>query len=203
MELPADPEGSFKLWRELLEQNHMSPDMDTRKIGLQFSASGQHKTWPENRFSELGARLLSCSEKNIVCLMGGPGDKRAALRIKESMGKKSGHPGRILELAGKIKLSRFPELVKGLDLLITNDTGPLHAAIAVHTPTISLFVASNHGETGPVQDLAIHRIITKEKPCLPCLEKYCKDPSCMDLITVDEVFEAAVRALDSKYQQNP
>ncbi len=196
MELPYDPEVSRQIWDRLFFQNGLVPDgRPVKRIGLQFSASGLHKTWPEGHFSELGARLLASSEANVVCLVGGPADRKAARRLKEAISTKSGTEGRVLDLAGKIGLSRFPELIRGLDLLITNDTGPLHVAIAVGTPTISLFVPGEPGETGPVQDLAIHRVITREKPCSPCVDKYCKNPHCMGLIPVEEVYEEASRSL--------
>jgi ADP-heptose:LPS heptosyltransferase len=68
-------------------------------------------------------------------------------------------------------------------------------AIALKIPTISLFVPSSVRHTGPYQDLEIHRVIKKPRPCNPCIEKYCTNPNCMSLISVKEVFEATKNSL--------
>ncbi len=47
-------------------------------------------------------------------------------------------------------------------VLVTGDTGPLHLAIALQVPTVSLFVTANPNWTGPYQDLDIHTIIHKD-----------------------------------------
>ena len=204
MELPAEPEISEGLWQELLAATGLSSEETTEKtiketirIGFQFSASGRYKMWPHENFVALGTRLLQASESYVICLLGAPEDRNAGEAIARAMGKMSGSEKRILNLTGRIKLSRFPEMIKGIQLLVSNDTGPLHVAIAVGTPTVSLFVPSNANATGPVQDLDIHRLIVREKPCVPCIEKYCGNPSCMGLITVDEVLRAALNILNA------
>ena len=196
MDLPAEPGISKGLWKELLAGTGLSAE-DAVRIGFQFSASGHYKMWPPENFVELGTRLLQASKNHVICLMGAPEDRKAGEAISGAMTRMSGYGKRILNLTGGIELSRFPEMIKGIRLLVSNDTGPLHVAIAVGTPTISLFVPSNAIATGPVQDLDIHRVMIKEKPCVPCIEKYCRNPSCMDLITVDEVLTAALEMLNA------
>lgn len=196
MDLPYEAEISEGLWQELLADTDLTAEGAIR-IGFQFSASGHYKMWPPENFVELGARLLQTSGKHVICLLGAPEDRNHAKAITGAIMKVSGSDNRILNLAGRIELSRFPEMIKGLSLLISNDTGPLHAAIAVGTSTISLFVPSNSNATGPVQDLDRHRVIIRKKPCTPCTEKYCRDPFCMGLITVDEVFKATLELLNS------
>jgi len=194
MDLPINHQLSQMLWLDLLSKAEIS-DENTKKIGLQFSASGKYKIWPEENFVQLATRLLETSSNNIICLIGSPKERREAQKIKKTMIQNGGEAKRILNLAGAVGLKHFGEMIHGLDLLVTNDTGPLHVAIAVGTPTVSLFVPSNHRATGPVQDLGLHKVITKPRPCRPCTEKYCSTPHCMGLISVDEVFEAVLRGL--------
>ncbi len=194
MDLPADPEASRRLWARILKGRGLTLE-ESVITGLQFAASGTYKEWPSENFALLAHHLLKASDNHIICLVGGPSDKKRAEEIRAAIRDINGSCRRVLNLAGDTELSRFAELILGMDLLVSNDTGPLHVAIAVGTPTISLFVPSNASATGPVQDLHLHRVITRPKPCRPCVEKYCKRPDCMGLITVDEVVEAATDRL--------
>ncbi len=163
-------------------------------VGFQFSASGKYKEWPVENFIDLGARLLDLKDSCNIVLIGGPGDAARAEKIKDDIEKKGGK-GRVFNLSGKVVLKDLPAAIKALDVLVTNDTGPLHVAIAVGTKTVSLFVPTNVEGTGPVQDLHLHKVISKPKPCNPCVEKYCKRPDCMGLIKTSEVERAVTEAL--------
>ena len=165
-------------------------------VGFQFSASGQYKEWPMENFIGLGARLLELSDSHNIVLMGGSGDAARAEEIKNAIYKKGGK-GRVFNLSGKVALKDLPTAIKALDVLVTNDTGPLHVAIAVGTKTVSLFVPTNVEGTGPAQDLHLHKVVSKPKPCNPCVEKYCKRPDCMGLIKTSEVERAVIEALKS------
>ena len=165
-------------------------------VGFQFSASGQYKEWPVENFIDLGARLLGSKDSCKIVLIGGPGDSARGERIKDAIERKGGK-GRVFNLSGKVALKDLPAAIKALDVLVTNDTGPLHVAIAVGTKTVSLFVPTNVDGTGPAQDLHLHKVISKPKPCNPCVEKYCKRPDCMGLITTSEVERAVTEALKS------
>lgn len=196
MDLPVDHRRSKSLWEEIHSTAGCQLERP-RRIGFQFSASGNYKMWPLANFEQLGQRLLEKDKDTVICLIGGAGDKKAARKLAEKIVYNTGSfKGRVLNLAGSIRISDLPEIVLGLDLLVTNDTGPLHVAIAVGTPTVSLFVPSNFQATGPVQDLDIHKVISKPKPCKPCVEKYCSNPDCMALIKVDEVMEASLKILN-------
>ncbi len=194
MDLYADPGEGRRLWQAILNKAGL-PVTGTRIIGMQFAASGSYKEWPPESFASLAHGLLQASKKHVICLTGSPGDRMKGEKIRRMVRDMAGSSRRVLNLAGKIKLSQFSSFIQGMDLLVSNDTGPLHVAIAVETPTVSLFVPSNARATGPVQDLAFHRVITKPKPCTPCVEKYCKSPDCMRLITVEEVMKTVMDSL--------
>ncbi len=193
MEFPIDEKEVLLFWSKIKEKFNKK-DIDRKKlIGFQFSASGRYKEWPKENFVELGKRLIS-QGKEIV-LIGGPKDIKRAKEIKKSIFNNTTVDS-VLDLTGKVPLSDLPVLIKGLDLLVTNDTGPFHVAIAVGTPTVSLFVSTEITGTGPIQDLDIHRAIFKPKPCAPCKGKYCDTPNCMSLIKVDEVYRTSMETLN-------
>lgn len=79
-----------------------------------------------------------------------------------------------------------------MDVLVTGDTGPLHLAITLQRPTVSLFATADPKWTGPYQDLHLHTIINKKPSPNERLQ------ASMDLITVDEVFNAVNKTLKSE-----
>jgi len=197
MILPVAIEEAETFWDDLLndlKRNYAK----NKKIGFQISASRPYKAWPKGHFTELGKRLLADSEDVNIILFGGPGDKKIGKKIAEGITTDSGQKPRIINFAGRLPLKKLPAALKGLDLFITNDTGPFHIAVALKTPTISLFVPSTLRHTGPYQDLEIHKVIRKPKPCSPCIQKYCNDPNCMSIISVEEVFQAAKTSLSQR-----
>ncbi|MEA3385051.1 MAG: glycosyltransferase family 9 protein [Thermodesulfobacteriota bacterium] len=197
MVLPIMVEEAEAFWDDLLNgmgRNHAK----NKRVGFQISASRPYKAWPQRHFSELGKRLLADSEDINIILFGGPGDEKTGKEIAEGITTDSGQKLRIINLAGRLPLKKLPAALRGLDLFITNDTGPFHVAVALKTPTISLFVPSTVRHTGPYQDLEIHKVIRKPKPCSPCIQKYCNDPNCMSIISVEEVYQAAKNSLSQR-----
>jgi ADP-heptose:LPS heptosyltransferase len=184
MVLPVERNAVEEYWKRL-SGNHGVQRKGEPLIGFQVSAARPYRAWPEERFAELGRRILSEYRDTRIFLFGGPEDAGLGRKIAEEIS--SG--GSVVNLAGKIRLVELPLAMKGLDLLVTNDTGPFHAAVAVGTPTISLFVPSTVRHTGPYQDTDRHTVIRKERPCSPCTEKYCSEPFCMGTIGVGEVYE--------------
>ena len=106
-----------------------------------------------------------------------------------------------INTCGKVNLRQLAALIKKCSLLITNDSAPLHIAIAVNTPTISIF--------GPTKARALveknerHIAIQSSYPCSPCYwnSKFpgCDNPKCMEAIGCDEVLNAVEQQLNKLY----
>ncbi len=197
MELPVEKEEVLRFRSHLLKSIYgaSKPKEDVILVAFQFAASGHYKEWPVDHFVNLAYRVILRQQNVNIVLIGGPSDRRKAEKIKDKIISKIPGQKGVINLAGKVSLRNLPCLLKAVDLLVTNDTGPLHVAIAVGTKTVSLFVPSNVEGTGPVQDLHLHRVITRPKPCTPCVEKYCKKPSCMGLITIEDVEREVLSSL--------
>jgi ADP-heptose:LPS heptosyltransferase len=110
--------------------------------------------------------------------------------------------GVALDVAGRTDLPLLAAGLADCDLVITIDSGPMHLAAAVGTPTISLWGAGNPTVTGPGG--AGHELLRHaELPCVPCGKNVCPrkgrghvledaERECLRLIDVATV-EAAVR----------
>ncbi len=182
IKLKTNPEDVQK-WTEILSE-HCSIRGATF-VGFQTTAARKYRAWPREKFIDLGRRLLRSYREMVIVLLGSSSERGYCEGIYAGI---SGGR-RVINLAGEYKISELPAILKAFDLLVSNDTGPLHVAIAVGTPTVSLFVPSRVEHTGPFQDFHKHKVIRKPPPCDSCQIKYCEDPWCMGLISVDEVFE--------------
>ncbi len=95
----------------------------------------------------------------------------------------------IIDMRGKTNLKQLAALLKEVDLLVTNDSGPMHIAAALGTPVLAIFGPTDPKRTGPYGE--IHRVIRGSAECSPCFKKRCIMPShlCMDTISVEMVLE--------------
>ncbi|GAB5046709.1 glycosyltransferase family 9 protein [Thermodesulfovibrio sp. TK110] len=159
-------------------------DLNKKLVGFQVGAANKFKIWPAEKFIELGKRLIEYDENIFIIVLGSKNEKTLCDYVQNKI--KHG----VISLAGILSLKELRALIEKLQLLVTNDTGAMHIAVALKKKTLSLFCPTNFWGVGPVQDNHLHKIIVKDKPCNFCLTKKCKTPFCMDLIEVDEVFEA-------------
>jgi len=151
-------------------------------IGMNPGATyGLAKCWSPRRFGELGKRL--CEKWKATLLLFGKEEEGAiAKEILQNL-----EAGGI-DLTGKTRLLQLAALLERCRLLVTNDTGTMHIAAAVGTSVVALFGSTDPSVTGPWGDG--HVVVRKDVPCSPCLKRVCPtDHQCMELITVDEVFE--------------
>jgi heptosyltransferase-2 len=142
---------------------------------------GSAKCWPFDRFVQLAERLKKEWQAEVIFL--GTDDDTLAGWFKESI---HGH-----HLLGKTTLGEALALIQRCQVMICNDSGLMHAASALNIPLVALFGSTDLHRTGPWG--GISRVIKKDFVCSPCLKKVCpKTPTCMEAITVDEVWETLV-----------
>jgi ADP-heptose:LPS heptosyltransferase len=128
-------------------------------IGLQIGAADEYKMWDIQNFIKLSTKLHTLNNVIIVILGASKLEKSLANKLMSNIHIKN----RAINLCGNIKIQELPNIIDSLDLLITNDTGTLHLAIAMRTPTISLFGPTNEKIFGPNQDLELHTVIKKHE----------------------------------------
>lgn len=147
------------------------------------AAFGSAKCWPPSRFKELSARLLRSHPHLKILFFGDKNGEPLVSDICQSL-----DPKRRINLAGKTSLRELMAYIEACDLLLTNDSGPMHMASALKVPLIALFGSTSDVATGPyLGGLVIH----KHVPCSPCYRRECPiDFRCMRQIEVDEVQRA-------------
>lgn len=144
------------------------------------AAYGPAKCWPAERFKELAKLLLQRKDVWLVFF----GDSSAGELIKEICREL---PERAMNLAGVTSLRELACLIKSLDLLVTNDSGPMHIAAAFDVPMVAFFGSTDEQKTGPYGQS--EAVLNKKVSCSPCFKRVCPiDFRCMKEIGVDEVF---------------
>ena len=177
-------------WRDALRED------GRRLVGLFPGANAPARRWPTERFREL-ARVRA-EQGDRVVVLGGPGERALTAHVADAAPQ-------VLDLGGRTGMDDLAAVLAVLDLLVTNDTGPMHLAGSVGTPTVSLWGSSSPDEvrqTG-APDFGV---TGPDLPCKPCYRNHChrKGPGtllpdaheeCMKLISVEQVGAATERAL--------
>ena len=96
-----------------------------------------------------------------------------------------------LSVAGRTDLGTLAAIIARANLVITNNTGPMHVAAAMKTPVIALFALTNPPEQwGPW--MVPHRILSKPTPCAYCYSRICPvGHECLTLVSPEEVVDSA------------
>lgn len=161
-----------------------------RWIALQPGARWLNKRWPVEHFAELTRRLCAARTDVRFAVLGGKDDQSLAEMVCRAA------PERCLNLAGQTTLPEMIEWLRRCDLMVTNDTGPMHAAAALGKPVVGVFGPTEPRRTGPYGQLT--RVLRHPLPCAPCMKSRCvwaRPMECLTAITPDTVFAAVQREL--------
>ena len=147
------------------------------------------KNWPVKCFIDVARRLQRI--RNVaVFLLGGPDDVTVCGEIERALKGQQ-----VINTAGVCTLVDMGGLLKEMDLLIANDSGPVHMAVAVGTPVLVIFGPTDPARTGPYGNR--HRIIKTSLPCQPCFSRACRRPGipCLSGVTPENVGKLALEML--------
>ncbi len=147
------------------------------------AAYGSAKRWFPERFAAVADALVSDYGFKVL-LVGGPGETQIGTDIEGAMRSHS------LNMIGKTTVREMMALLSRMELVVTNDSGPMHVAAAFDRPVVALFGPTDHTTTSPL--CSNFRIVRKEIECAPCLERRCpkEHHRCMDEIGVEDVLGA-------------
>ncbi|HEX7230543.1 MAG TPA: lipopolysaccharide heptosyltransferase II [Candidatus Binatia bacterium] len=160
--------------------------------------------WPTKRWSITGfAELIRMLRKRIACtilLFGGPEDAPIVQQVHSQSG------GFAINLVDHIGLRELPAAISRCALFITNDSGPMHVAVARKIPTLAIFCATTP-ELGffPYTDKAM--VVGKNLSCRPCGThggRRCPlgHAHCIEKIETQTVLEATEKLLSSVERMN-
>ncbi len=158
-------------------------------IGINPGGDREDRRWPPDRFVAVAERLMERFKARVI-ILGGPTDRDIAAYITGKIKYKA------TNLAGEISLSALPFLVSRLDLLITNDSGPMHIAAATKTPLVALFGPEDPTLFGPYADPELCRVLYKGGSDFAVRKKDEMGSSLLNMITTEEVLIASGELLE-------
>jgi len=159
-------------------------------VGIAPGATyGSSKRWPPERFARVSEKVIRELGGGIV-VFGSEAEAGAGAEILSAIPS-----GGAVSMAGKTGLRLLASLIAECDILLTNDSGPMHIAYAVGTPLVAIFGSTEPALTGPPP--AGGEVVRKPLPCSPCFERECGEGAlkCMEAVGPDEVFDAVKRRI--------
>ena len=151
-------------------------------IALQPGARWRNKRWPAENFAGLVRLMANDFPAARFAILGDGKDRPLGEIISRVL------PERCLNLCGETTLPEMVEWLRLCDLMVTNDTGPMHAAAALGKPVIALFGPTAPRRTGPYGQL--ENILRIDLPCSPCFKGHCtyeKPNECLNAISPAQV----------------
>ena len=149
---------------------------------------GSSKCWPPENFARVGDALIEKYGAQLLVIPG-PGEEEIALRIESCMRHR---PFNFVKEI--VSLEFLKALISDSALVVTNDTGPRHFAVAFDTPVVVIM-----GPTDPCYtdyDLGKTRVLREELDCAPCHRKVCPtDHRCMRNISAERVISVCEEIL--------
>lgn len=180
--------------KRFLKKNNINED--SLLIGLHPGAQKPFKCWPSKNFIAVG-NILADKLRCKIIVTGDASEKALAQGIASKIKGAT-------SVAGRFSLRETAAIIEKMDIFITNDTGPMHIAFALKTPTIALFSPTDPKLCGPY-NVESATVIAKPPLCDPCIGKKCYKPFCMEQITVEEVIakaESWLRSREGYYLKN-
>jgi ADP-heptose:LPS heptosyltransferase len=165
------------------------------RVILNAGARWHTKRWPPEHFAEIGCRAASEFGATLVAV-GSASDRP----LVDAMRRHLGSVG-LLDLCGQTRLKQLAALALECDLIISNDTGPLHVAAAAGARVLGIYTCTSPALTGPVGP----RVATIESCvwCAASLVKRCSRLECMSELGPDRVWPVVKNQLETALSTSP
>lgn len=164
-------------------------------ININASSLRIERRWPLQNFRNLIVKLSGAFNNLNFVLTGSESEKEYVQKLVNAL------PEQVSSLtdntAGLLNHYELIQLISRSELIITNDTGPMHLALAIQKPVVALFGPNN---PDAYQFKTNDVVIYKNVSCSPCVHIHHKSPCngnniCMKNISVDEVFQKCAQQL--------
>ncbi|MGI5211618.1 glycosyltransferase family 9 protein [Plantactinospora sp. CA-290183] len=141
---------------DLAEARAVLGPPDRPRVALHPGASDPRRRWPAERFAEVAARLAADGYEVLVT--GTPEERDLADRVVEAA------RAPVRSLVGELSLGGLIGCYRDCAVVVSNDTGPVHVAAALDTPTVGIFWVGNlincavplRGRHRPIGSWTIH-----------------------------------------------
>jgi len=152
-------------------------------VVMHAGAKRHTNQWPLERYARVADEIIRRWGTRVV-LTGSGAELPAVERVAELMREKP------IVICGQLNLPQMAALLERCSLYVGNDTGPMHIAAAVGTPTVSVFSARDFPERWRPCGHG-HMVLRRDAPCSPCFKEICdRDLVCLKAIEEKDVLAA-------------
>ena len=163
-----------------------------RLIAVNLGTTWTTKRWDIVKFTEVIRQITRLVPETKVVLTGSSAEQTLTEALPASLP--------IINLVGKTSILQLGALLERCEVCLTCDSGPMHIAAAVGTPTVALFGPTDPGRHRPYG--VGHTVIEKSVSCRPCYKRSCHRQDaphlCTQEIEADEVITAVETRLYRK-----
>lgn len=161
-------------------------------IMVHLGTRWETKRWPVAHFAELCQRAQR-SRGGSVVLVGSPGESAFAEEFSRRF------RGPLLNLIGQTTLKQLAAVLERADIMLSNDSGPLHLAAALGRPVVAPFTCTSIARTGPYGQLT--NAMATRVWCAASYRKRCSRLDCMTELTPDRLWPILERRLLAWHRQ--
>ena len=168
--------------------------------GVSWGIDAPFRRWSLEGFAAVGDALVERFGARVI-LFGEPSDAPTCQTVARLMRHGA------IDVSGQTTLGRFIALLQRLELVISNDGGPLHLAVSLGVKTVSVYGPVDQLVYGPyAPHTGLHRVVSRDDlPCRPCYHQFRLPPcpyerACLTTITADEVIKACIDLLTASPQ---
>jgi ADP-heptose:LPS heptosyltransferase len=195
--LPSRPELAVTDADRLEAALAVPPVADEPLAVLQPGSTDPRRCWPLERFAALGDRLAQAGMR--VAVNGSAGEAALVDAVVGSMRQPA------VALAGKLGLGGLCGLLERAALAVSNDTGPLHLALALGVPSVGIFWLTNLIEGMPLRQSGLRAALSLQTRCPVCgqdnIASRCgHDASFVAAVSVEQVERLVWSLLDQLHE---
>jgi lipopolysaccharide heptosyltransferase II len=170
---------------KLLAENGLA---DRRFIAVAPGARWETKQWPQVFFAACIVKTAENLPDMTFALLGSPAEQQLCKEIA-AMARNV----KTVDLSGKTTPGTLTEIIRRADLLLCNDSGPMHLAAATGTPVTALFGPTDPELTGPYGKNC--RVLQPELNCIKCFRKNCPTEECHHKISPEATVSAILEQI--------
>ncbi len=151
--------------------------------GQSWGAAAKNKRWPADKYARLADNIFAKCPGVIILL----GDSKET-QLAQDLIKQAHVP--LYSAVGQTSILQMAALMRHCRLVIVNDGGPLHIAVAAGVKTVSIFGPVDPRVYGPYPSEG-HVVIQKGLACQPCYRRFrmaqCSHVACLNNLSIEEV----------------
>ena len=170
-----------------------------RVLAVHPGARWVTKRWPAEKFAVVAAKARRFFSFSTV-IVGNRDEVPFAAQVEYSL-KRFVPAAPVVNLAGRTSLRQLAAILKRADVLLSNDSGPMHLAAGLGTPVVGVFTCTSSRRSGPPGNR--HELVSTNVACAECYKKRCpkrgvEHMACLEEITIERVWQALVRLMEKQ-----